>query len=179
MIIEDGTGLPNAESYVSAEDCIIYAGKRGLVFSDDPLGEAALRRATAWVDGYYSKRLKGERTNGRAQALAWPRKNVIDCEGNALPDNEVPKEIINATCEAATRELKTPNILSPDFNPAKRIISAAVSGAVSVTYADGGAGIEAQRLVISSIDDLLGCILKPPLAGGKSMPAVSGENIRL
>lgn len=96
LIVEDGTGLPNADSYVSVADCQAYAAAHGLAFAGEEAAlEAALRNATLYLDGEYTYR--GERATG-TQALEWPR-TVVD---------GVPREVVSACCELAVRALKGP-----------------------------------------------------------------------
>jgi hypothetical protein len=169
LIIEGGTGNPDAESYVSVANCAEYATNHGLTFGVSPESEAeaALRRATTWIDGRYGARFRGARTKGRDQALAWPRDNATDVEGNEIADDAVPIEVIRATCEAAVRELATPGGLSPDVTAGKIITAASVDGAVSVEYAKGS-GIDGQRPIATVVDDIL-----YPLIGKRSNTSVA------
>jgi hypothetical protein len=121
--------------------------------SPDDGKEAALIRASTWVDGAYGGRFPGTRTEGRDQERAWPRTGAADREGNALPDDEVPREIEHATYEAALRERVTPGSLSPDFVPASGVKSETV-GPISVTYRDG-ITLDGYRPIATVVDDLL------------------------
>lgn len=170
MILEVGV-----DTYASVDECVAYAESRGLSFDGtQETMEAALRRATTWVDGRYAARFNGRKTGGREQALQWPRTDARDAEGWEIDPEEVPPEIVRATCEAAIRELSEPCVLSPDVTPAKAITAASVSGAVSVQYA-GGSGIDGQRPVSTAIDDILaGLIGARPLPG----TAVIGSQAR-
>jgi hypothetical protein len=67
--------------------------------------EPALLRASVWLDGTYRDRFSGYRTQQRLQVREWPRYDAIDAECNGIPATEVPVEIIEATYEAALREL--------------------------------------------------------------------------
>jgi hypothetical protein len=89
LIIEDGTGKPDAESYASAEDLALYAVKFGVVIpADVPAQEALLRRSALAMDGMTWK----GRKMSTEQALAWPRRDVqLDCE--IKPDNYLPARI--------------------------------------------------------------------------------------
>ncbi len=52
LIIEDGTGNPDAESYSSASDLASYAVKFGVTIPDEEVAqEALLRRAALVMDG--------------------------------------------------------------------------------------------------------------------------------
>lgn len=154
VIVESGQGLPDADSYVSADDCLAYAGRLGLVFLDDEAGMSALRRATTWLDGTYRDRWPGIPAHGREQSLQWPRKQAADVYGSRIEATEVPREVIDACCQAAIREFGQPGILSPDVTPGRIMSSASVSGAVSVEWKAGG-GIDGQRPVVTVIDDIL------------------------
>lgn len=137
LVVETGAGLSNANSYVSFEFAEDYFA--GLGYSDWTAGtapdrEAALRRATQYIDMVYGPRWPGQRTRGRDQALDWPRKNVITTSGAYLAHDVVPIELMEATAEAARRELATPFSLMPD-EPA-RIEKRVAVGPISVEYAD-------------------------------------------
>lgn len=165
LIIEDGTGLAGAQAYVSAADVLMYAVARGKSFTDDTQGESAIVRATTWLDAAY--KWPGNRTHGRSQSLQWPRTGAIDADDYVIADNEIPSELVAASCEAAIREYLTPGFLTPDVVPGKVVQSARVDGAVSVTYAvRKGDDVSGQIPVITAIDGIL-----KTLIGGK--PAVS------
>lgn len=145
LVVEDGTGKANAESYVSAADCAAYAVKLGLSFpggetSELSKCEAALRRATQWIDMTYCQRFKGHRTYpATPQALEWPRYEVwIEALQRYTIIGEIPAAIVSATCEAAIREYATPGCLSKDNDPRGKI-SSYQAGSVSVSYTTSSA----------------------------------------
>lgn len=165
LIVEDGTGKPDAESYCDLATIAAYATARGLVFvitggSNEADAEAAARRATVWVDARYRARFTGRRTHGRKQALEWPRVDAHDqqCPPDYLESDEVPQEIIDACCEAAIREKAAPGALSPDVTPGTVAKRERVEGAVEVEYFRAG-GVSDQRPVATVIDDILGSLL--------------------
>jgi len=160
LTVEDGSGLANAESYVSVSDAAAYAAARGLAFPVSPIApaEQALRRATAWIDGKYRSRFPGSRTHSRGQALEWPRMYATDADGNEIASDEIPVEIVNATIEAAVREMASPGSLSPDVTPGKVKKSARV-GDIEVEYAVGTGNAYDQRPVVSVIDGILSSLL--------------------
>lgn len=89
LIIEDGTGKSDAESYATADDLALYAVKFGVVIpADVPAQEALLRRAALAMDGMT---WKGRKTRSE-QALSWPRREVhLDGENKAA--NYLPARI--------------------------------------------------------------------------------------
>src|SRR5215217_9783086 len=117
IILEDGTGLADSETYISVDDCDLYHTNRlNDSWSDgtDDEKEAALRRAMAYLEGHYGPRYTGTRRYGREQALMWPRSGATDSEGWVIDIDVVPIEVERATAEAALRELAEPGFLSPD-----------------------------------------------------------------
>jgi len=89
LIIEDGTGRPDAESYASAEDLAMYAVKFGVVIpAEVPAQEALLRRAALAMDGMT---WKGRKSNSE-QALSWPRRGV-ELDREIKPDKYLPARI--------------------------------------------------------------------------------------
>lgn len=129
LIIEDGTGKPDAESYASAADLVIYAGKFGVTIpADVPAQEALLRRAALAMDGMTWK----GRTTSSDQALAWPRRGVeLDCE--IKPDNYLPARIEYGQMALAAE------IHADDIDPIEKRTGAVtrerVEGAVDTEYA--------------------------------------------
>jgi hypothetical protein len=157
LTVEDGSGLPTADSYVSLEASRIYWLARGFDYSGfagDEI-EAALRRASSYLDGRYGGRFPGFPVQGRAQSLCWPRTKANDRSGQAIASNAVPSEVAKAIQEAAWRELVVPGSLSPD-TVSQRVLSESVAG-ISVSYANAGD----QRPLLTIIEEVLGPILEP------------------
>lgn len=189
LIVETGTGLPDAEAYASAADADAYHQARGNVgWSGEPgAKEAALRRATAFIDATYRARFPGYPTNGRGQALEWPRQGAyvtIPENGRSgasldgrqgyggllsgtfyLAADEVPREIIAATCEAALRELAEPGSLAPDLERGGAIKSLR-AGSVGIEYAGNApAGTAFQALDLA----LAGLLMPASLYSGRAV----------
>jgi hypothetical protein len=106
LVVEDGTGLSTADSFISVADADTYFAARNDPAAWDAASteakEAALRYASAWLCTRYEWR--GE-ISVAEQSLAWPRINVEDLEGRLLAHDELPQRILDATCEAALAHL--------------------------------------------------------------------------
>jgi hypothetical protein len=164
LVVEDGTGLANAEAYVSVAEVVAYASSRAMAFDNAPtMQEAAIRRATAYIEAIYGGRYPGRTVRGRLQALGWPRTEAADADGDLIASNEVPPEIKAAVCEAAIRELATPNNLAPDLERGGQVKSLK-AGSVEVVYADGAT----PATVISTIDNALAPLIPRRTPGGLS-----------
>jgi hypothetical protein len=112
LIIETGAGVPGADSYATVAQCEAYAlAHYGSSLAGSTANkEAAMRRATAYMDGL---KWRGKRTTGRVQGMAWPRVGMVDCDGNEIGANEIPVEVIAAQHEFARAEFIAPGVLSP------------------------------------------------------------------
>lgn len=89
LIIEDGSGISNAESYATAAELADYATRYGVtVPSTEAEQEALLRQAAVQMNVMV---WKGDRANAD-QALAWPRSNVW-VDGGLIANNYIPARI--------------------------------------------------------------------------------------
>lgn len=129
LIIEDGTGKPDAESYASAEDLAMYAVKFGVTIpAEVPAQEALLRRSALAMDGMT---WKGRKSNSE-QALSWPRRGV-ELDYEIKPDNYLPARIQYGQMALAA-EIHTDDI-DPVDQRQGAVIRERVEGAVDVEYA--------------------------------------------
>lgn len=169
-----------AESYVSAADCSTYASNRSLAFAGAAYDqEAALRRATAFIDAAYRQRFSGFPRFFGTQALEWPRNGAVmsipdDGRSEAFtydhnrgyyvylngiyyfPPNVVPKQIVSATCEAAIRELAKPGVMAPDLKRGGSI-KRVQAGSVSIEYGTNATA----NTTFQAIDLALASLLMP------------------
>ena len=155
-------GSATADSYASLVAALAYHAAKGnaaWATATDANREPALRRATAWVDMAYRGRWSGYRVYGRVQALDWPRSGVVDLEGYTVDYLTIPPEVVNATCEAALRELASVGSLTPDYIASQQVKSAA-AGPVSVTFKDGS-GSASIAPILMVVDGLLARLLGP------------------
>lgn len=111
LITEDGNGLTTAESYITVADADARHTALGNTAwtGTDAVKEAALRRATAFMEQRYRSRWKGTRMS-RDQALSWPRYGAT-VDGWDVSSIIVPADVANACADLALRAL------SDDLNP--------------------------------------------------------------
>ncbi len=114
LIVEDGTGIDDANSYASRATVEAYANLRQDVFAvawtgaDEPNQVAALVIASQYLDLRW--RYEGVITNPGTdvlvtQKLQWPRTGVVDCRGVAVEDDEIPLTLEEACSEYAARAI--------------------------------------------------------------------------
>lgn len=140
LVVESGTGLSNAESYVSVVDANTFHTRMGNAAwtGTDTVKEQALRKATRYVDLFYYDRWQGYRIKP-TQALQWPRYNVYDRDTNIIDPTSIPQAIKDAVAEMALRSLSE-DIL-PDLEGAGEIASESIRvGPITdaKTYTGGG-----------------------------------------
>jgi hypothetical protein len=162
IVVEDGTCIADANSYVGTDDFETYCENAGYTI---PSGdeESALIRATLALDAAYRTNYPGYRTLGRMQGLDWPRTAAYDYEGYVIDTKTIPREIIKATCEMAIREIATPGIMQPDLKRGGFIRSMR-AGSVEITY--GGSN---NRTIFTIIDGIMSSLL-----GSMSSASISG-----
>ncbi|SDU02215.1 DnaT-like ssDNA-binding protein [Pseudomonas moraviensis] len=170
--------MPDFYGTVAAADAYHAARANAAWTGDDVAKQAALIRASVYIDGRYRKLLAsgvwqslfpGVKTEGRGQAREWPRTGAEDYEGHAIPPDQVPVEVEQATYEAALRELVEPGSLSPDFVAASTVKRQKV-GPIEEEFsvAAGADGAASVRPVISIIDEMIA----PVLVARYTLPAV-------
>jgi hypothetical protein len=104
--VEDGTGKSTSESYVSVAgtDARHAALGNAAWTGDDATKEAALRRATQYMEQAFRTRWLGMRTS-KDQALSWPRVICEAVDDWWIDSNVVPSEVANACADLALKAL--------------------------------------------------------------------------
>lgn len=102
LVVEDGTGLANSESYISVADADTYHSDFGHTVwtGEDTVKEAALRNATQYLDSKYVRRWKGLSVLS-TQALDWPRTGVTLTDGWLVVSTVIPLDLQHACAELA------------------------------------------------------------------------------
>ncbi len=103
LIVEDGTGLSNANGYISEAFADAHHGDRGNAAwtGSTTSKEQAIVRATDYVDKRFGQRFRGSRQQ-KSQALEWPRISALDDDDFLLSDvDDVPRQLEKAIAEYA------------------------------------------------------------------------------
>lgn len=132
FIVEDGTLVKGANSYVTVEDAISYNISRGRDKWGDLSSQkqsSALVKATQYIDGMY--RWKGRR-KFESQELAFPRVMIRDIDGFEVTG--IPKKLKDAVCEAAYKVAEEEEELFTQYDANGDIKRQRVEGAVEVEF---------------------------------------------
>ncbi|URA06799.1 virion protein [Xanthomonas phage Langgrundblatt1] len=148
ITVEDGTGVANANSYVSVADVKAYAEQRGvsLPSTDDEIA-AMIIKATDYLESFACK-YQGRKTDC-AQSLQWPRTGVVMCCED-FPSNQIPKQLKSAQASAVLIQneglVLQPNVTAQDY-----VIEETV-GPITTKYANPiQAGISATFTALESL----------------------------
>ena len=170
LIVESGGCVATANAFVSRAELIAFAADYypATVVPDDETTDGAILRASLWVSSF--PEWDGTMTCGRGlQGLSWPRTGVEDCNGDDIPDDEVPVEIQQATYIAALAEYSTPGILTPVVTPGtqvKRVKVDVIEQEFMTPAQQGVVGksdpVSAMRPVLTAVTDLIKCMATVP-----------------
>lgn len=157
LVIEDGSNVSGAESYVSAAEYaafhLAYYGTAEA--ATEAVQEAALRRAAAYLDGLSWGGLKA---HGRLQAMAWPRSWAADAEGFAIDAASVPKEVKEAQMILARLEIAEPGALAPNYTASRQKTLVEVKGIRWQAPAIAATSATARTIVLDALSRLRGFI---------------------
>lgn len=160
IVVETGSGLPNADSYVSVAEADTYhlAFTSGTAWSSATTTdkERALRVATQFIDTRYGPRFQGRRVDLQ-QSLQWPRAWVTDNDGFDIASDVVPTKVRHATCELARRALSADLVTDSKTGEIRRTLVEIGPIKKEVEYESG----QSEQVLYTIVEDLLFPLLQP------------------
>jgi len=168
IVVEDGTGITGAESYIDRsffDDFCIAWGLGDPTDADESAAEGAMRRGTLVFDTVYGPRFPGVPLSS-TQGLLFPMTELVDRRNYQLPP--LPVQVKQATAVLALQELTSPMSLFPVVTPGK-IKKSITADKISVDYdvSNGGTGyISGARPVLSIVEGILA-----PIGGSTNVGA--------
>jgi len=127
LVVEDGTLVSGADSYVTLAEFKAWADKRGVTYGTDSAVTQQIYRAMDYIEGL---NFIGEKSDEN-QALQWPRDQVV-IDGYYIDSDEMPNELKVAVYESIKAELDGDSRMTASD---RRTISEKV-GDLQVTYAN-------------------------------------------
>jgi len=152
IIVEDGTGVAYANSYITVSGVGAYSNIVGYDAWNDIglttiIKEQALMRATRYINNLPWK----GRRSVQDQPLAWPRIDLYDDDDRLVPSNSIPQNVIDSVCEAAVLCLPDSTIeLEPILTKDDYITKEQVTGTVAVAYVVNNQSLRSRSTVIES-----------------------------
>jgi hypothetical protein len=164
LIIEDGTEVANANSYVTLAEARAYALARGTTLSaTDSAVEILVIKSMDYLESLDAQ-FKGFRKTS-TQALCWPRDGVYRSDiGTEYP--AIPNELKNGLCQLVLDSNSfdiSPNTLLTDKG---QVIEQRVEGAIDVKYAQGET---ITRPTLRKFDNLIYPLLKNQSFGASAL----------
>lgn len=165
LISEDGTGLTDANSFVTVAELKAYWNNSGFVydsFEPDAITVSAIR-ATRTLEGQYGTKWPGDRKNG-TQSLGWPRTDAYYTDGYAVRSTVVPSEVKAATCELAAAHLSDVDLQPVDEGDNQKSYAVVVGPIEEKTEWFSGTGT--KRPQVTAAKDALARLVKTGGYGG-------------
>lgn len=167
LIVEDGSIVPDANTYADLATVRAYCDARGLIIpdGDDELSQMIFI-AMDYIEAMET-RFKGHRVSP-LQNLAWPRSGVvIICGQPPLPDNTIPKNLINALCQLTADAAANDGELNT--NVTEFAVRQETVGPLTTIYATGGSNSGSTTQPFQPIFTKFNNFMKPlliPQSGG-------------
>lgn len=164
FIVEDGTGLPDANSYIDVDYFKAYHKERGRTITM-AAGEimACLIRASDYIDKRFGPRFRGFKQS-TSQSKEWPRLDAEDDSGYALTG--IPLNLKKGTAEYGWRAHLV-GVLAPDVPPG--VPGQALDGSTTTSSTVVGP-LESTRQKVGPIEEEL-----KASSSTKSFNAASGD----
>jgi len=140
IIVESGTGIANANSYIELADARAFLADLGLSLPvDDATAEAQLVRAAYYLNSF-DEDIVGVRSSP-LQPLLWPRSGDLALTSTVdLPGNAIPSALSAAQCFAAVAETDGELISSTASTDGGRIITKEKVGPIETNYIAASTG---------------------------------------
>lgn len=166
IVVEDGTGLSNADSYQSIVTIEAYFDAYGLdrtkwdALSTDAAKEIKLRQGTRDLDAMFIVRWKGAKKE-ELQALDWPRAGVADEDGIAVDADSLPTALVQAHAELV-HDITDGDDVLPDEDAGGNLLEETIRVEGAVTAQSRWAGTKRQGKRYQRIERMLAGLIKPP-----------------
>lgn len=150
LLVEDGTGVAGANSYVDIDEAREYAADRGLTL---PVADADLEKllikAADFIETEPRGKYQGTRTFAAVDTMKWPRTGVCIADYELEP-NEIPLQLKHAQCQLAF-ELQT---VDPSETLSGQLVKREKVDVIETEYAiDYKAGQKAP--IVTKVNSLL------------------------
>lgn len=164
LIVEDGTGLSTAESYVSVAAADIYVPLHYATVPSSWSGantsrkEIALRQAAQAMEARYRGRWIGSKVK-ETQALSWPRSGALDEDGFEIEDDALPQALKDAQVELALKEVAGDTLVADQTSPGTIESESVKVGPIEEAISYSGGKSQAKQYTLADM------LLRPLVTG--------------
>lgn len=154
LVIEDGSLVAGANSFISRADYITQAAEIGVTIADAAAADIELVKAAQFIASHEDN-LKGYKVN-RDQAMSFPRHNLY-IDGFWWEYTEIPTQVIDLQVAIALEINSGIDPYNPPVNTERATRRERIEGAVEVEYfgKDGDAITNRRSKTISLLYSLL------------------------
>lgn len=115
LVVEDGTGIANANTYISLADVSSYC--LDFDFEDffsklEAEQNALILKSMRFIESFDFVGTKNQTENN----LQWPRDDAYERNGLLIDSSTIPANIKNAVCEGVILEATSSGILQPSLS---------------------------------------------------------------
>lgn len=148
LIVEDGSQVPNANTYVDLDTVKAYCADRDVTLGDDDNTASKLIKACDYLESF-NNRYTGHPAS-YTQSLCWPREDAF-IDGHEFPGYLIPKQLKAAQMQAVISQVNG-IVLMPDIQASDYVTEETV-GPITTKYANPiEVGIRPE---LSAVDALL------------------------
>jgi len=158
LVVEDGSIVANANSYVTRSDFIAWSLRRGYTVADDVLADNKLVIAFDFINGIESS-LAGL-LSVREQTGAYPRTDLV-LQTYSWLSTEIPTQAKDYQMSLALDQVNGIDIFNPPQSDSVAVRRSRVEGAVEEEYAVS----DSSAFVYQSLSNRLRQILQRSRAG--------------
>jgi len=158
LVVEDGSIVANADSYVTRSDFIAWSLRRGYTVADDDLADNKLVVAFDFINGIESS-LAGL-LSVREQTGAYPRTDLV-LQTYSWLSTEIPTQAKDYQMSLALDQVNGIDIFNPPQSDSVAVRRSRVEGAVEEEYAVS----DSSAFVYQSLSNRLRQILQRSRAG--------------
>ena len=171
LIIEDGSIVEDANTYINVADVKTYASDRGVILGTDDEVNAQIISAMDYVESKECE-FQGQQVEPGVQELSWPRSGV-QLNGVDFPSDKIPKQLRSAISQLVIAQFNGV-VLFPNTTPSDYIVEETV-GPITTKYANPQqTGITDMSPQMTAVDALLA-----PLYGNCGQSTFSLRTVRV
>lgn len=132
LIVEDGSLVADADSYITRDDFVDYCLHHGITMPDNTTTDEHLHNAFTYINSLES-RLKGTKYT-RDQTGAYPRTELW-IDDYSWSATEIPTQVINLQSELAIQLHQGLDVYNPAPSASTPVKRKRIEGALEIEYA--------------------------------------------
>jgi hypothetical protein len=156
FIVEDGTGVANANSYGTVEGAIEYAADRGIDLSTQ--SDAQMKAWLVLGTDYLNQFSYIGTQDSPTQSMLWPRSGLTYSDGTAFPENVIPSALTSALYQLVIEQSNGIDVMpSTDWQDKGGFVTMEKVDVLETRYSDSV--VPGEQPSMPRVDSLLASLL--------------------